>query len=62
MIREAFRLSAGDLDGLGATYDWVFNARRALLDVKTGDVLEEVRGLIGRLRLGERKAPEKADH
>jgi ribonuclease P protein component len=61
LIREAFRLSADDLKGLGATYDWVFNARRALLDVKTGAVVEELRGLIGRMRLGDGKAPEKAD-
>ena len=61
LIREAFRLSGGELDGLGTTYDWVFNARRGLLEVKAGVVLEELRVLIDRLRLGEGKASEKAD-
>lgn len=62
LIREAFRLSAGELAGLGNTYDWVFNARRGLLEVKTSTVLEEVRVLIDRLRLGERNVADKAGH
>lgn len=60
LIREAFRLSAGELNALGRSYDWVFNARRTLLDVKTGAVVEELRGLIDRLGRGEANASEKA--
>jgi ribonuclease P protein component len=60
LIREAFRLSAGELGALGGSYDWVFNARRALLEVKAGAVVEELRVLIDRLRRGEGNASEKA--
>lgn len=56
LIREAFRLSAAELKTLGINYDWVFNARRSLLDVKVHAVLEELRALIERLRLGEKNS------
>lgn len=61
LIREAFRLSAAELDALGAKYDWVFNARRGLLDVKTGAVIAELQVLIDRLRRGERDSSKKAE-
>lgn len=60
LIREAFRLSVSELETLGARYDWVFNARRSLLEVKVDAVIEEFRVLINRLRLGEAVAAEKA--
>jgi len=63
LIREAFRLSAGDLDALGARYDWVFNARRGLLEVKADAVIAELRVLVDRLRLGEQdSSTKKAEH
>jgi ribonuclease P protein component len=61
LIREAFRLSATDLDGLSASYDWVFNARRSLLEVKAGAVVGELRVLIDRLRRGEQDSFKKAE-
>jgi ribonuclease P protein component len=60
LVREAFRLSAAELNTLGARYDWVFNTRRSLVEGKAADVVEELRGVIGRLRRGEVHAPEKA--
>lgn len=61
LIREAFRLSAAELSGLRARYDWVCNARRSLLEVKAGAVIEEFRLLIERLRRGEQSSAGKAE-
>lgn len=61
LIREAFRLSNGKLETLGGTYDWVFNARRSLLEVKAGAVIEELQVLIDRLRLGEQDSAKRAE-
>ena len=61
LIREAFRLSQDELNTLAARYDWVFNARRSLLEVKAGAVVEELRVLINRLRLRETGSPEKSE-
>lgn len=62
LIREAFRLSAAELDKLGSKFDWVFNARRGLLEVKTEAVVAELRVLFDRLRLGEQDSTKKAEH
>lgn len=62
LIREAFRLSAGELGTLGGKYDWVFNARRSLLEVKAGAVIEELQVLIDRLRLGEQDSAKRVEH
>lgn len=62
LIREAFRLSAVDLNTLGTKFDWVFNARRGLLEVKTESVIAELQALVDRLRLGEQGSPKKAEH
>lgn len=61
LIREAFRLSTPELSGLGAQYDWVFNARRSLLGVKAAAVVEDLQLLINRLRLGEKGSAGKAE-
>ncbi len=41
LLRETFRLSSGVLEALDTKYDWVLNARRALLDVKLESSLED---------------------
>ena len=46
LLREAFRLCQEALDGLSIRYDWVLNARRALLNVKSGAALEELQKII----------------
>ena len=61
LLREAFRLSAAELDTLGTKFDWVFNARRGLLNVKVAAVVAELRVLVDRLRLGEQESAKKAE-
>ncbi len=50
LLREAFRLSAGELGNLARKYDWALNARNAILDVKIGTVLLEFREIVTRVR------------
>jgi ribonuclease P protein component len=54
LLREAFRLSSAELDGLALKYDWVLNARRAILIVKMAAPLEEFRRIIARAANDER--------
>ena len=48
LLRETFRLSAAVLDQMQVKYDWVLNARRSLLQVKTAAPLEEFQQIIAR--------------
>jgi ribonuclease P protein component len=56
LLREAFRLSAAELDGLERKYDWVLNARRSLLSVKLAAPLEEFQRIIRRAADDENRA------
>ncbi len=59
LLREAFRLSSRELDGLKLKYDWVLNARRSLLSVKVAAPLEEFHRIIQRAASDEsRNQPE----
>lgn len=49
LLRESFRLSRLELDGIDVKYDWVLNARRSLLRVKLDKPLEEFRQIITQL-------------
>jgi ribonuclease P protein component len=49
LLREAFRLSAVELDALKTKYDWVFNARRRIVEVKLNAVMEELRRVIAQV-------------
>jgi ribonuclease P protein component len=67
LLREAFRLSKKELSGLGKSYDWVFNARRRLLEVKLDAPLQDLRRIIEEVRknetrhvTGETKESDKA--
>ena len=55
LLREAFRLSKGELDELSIKFDWVLNARRNLLKVKLEKPLEEFRQIIERVKIYEAK-------
>lgn len=55
LLREAFRLSKSELDGLNVKFDWVLNARRHLLKVKLEKPLEEFRQIIERVKIYESK-------
>lgn len=49
LLREAFRLSSVELNALKTKYDWVFNARRRIVEVKLNAVAEELRRIIFQL-------------
>jgi ribonuclease P protein component len=48
LLRETFRLSNTELDGLKLKYDWVLNAKRSLLREKVTAPLEEFQRIIAR--------------
>jgi ribonuclease P protein component len=48
LLRETFRLSIDALDGMQGKYDWVFNAKRALLQVKLAAPLAEFQQIVAR--------------
>lgn len=54
LLREAFRLSGAELDGLALKYDWVLNARRSILTVKLESPLREFQRIIARAADDER--------
>ncbi len=56
LLRETFRLSANSLETLPTKYDWVFNARRALLRAKLEAPLKDFDGIIARVASAERVA------
>ncbi len=67
LLREAFRLSKAELGALGQSYDWVFNARRRLLEVKLEAPLADLQRIIAEVRkselgaiTGETKESDKA--
>jgi len=62
LLREAFRLSRAELDGLETKYDWVLNARRSLLNTKLEAPLAEFRQLIGKVKSIEVKIIEGEDN
>ena len=61
LLREAFRLSQVALEGLDIRYDWVLNARRSLLKVKSGAALEEFQKIIARVSSDEQNDLLKKD-
>jgi ribonuclease P protein component len=48
LLREAFRLSSEALGNMQGKYDWVLNARRALLHTKLDAPLAEFRQIVAR--------------
>ncbi len=50
LLREAFRLSKAKLSELDIKFDWVLNARRALLSVKLDKPLAEFRQIIEKIK------------
>jgi ribonuclease P protein component len=53
LLREAFRLSKIELDGLFGKYDWVLNCKRNLLEVKLEKPLDDFRQLIETVKNNE---------
>lgn len=61
LLREAFRLTNGELEGLKNRYDWVFNARRSILEVKAEAVIADLRRVITQVERGEQVSPCETD-
>jgi ribonuclease P protein component len=53
LLREAFRLTKPRLNRLNKTYDWVLNARRALLSLESRRPSEEFEQMISRVESEE---------
>ena len=58
LLREAFRLTACESDGLGRRYDWVFNARRLIIQEKVGAVIADLQRIIAQVKSKEEAACE----
>ncbi len=59
LLREMFRLSELKLESLQKNYDWVFNARRSLLQAKVAAPLAEFDHLLARLKSEEQAGVAK---
>ena len=57
LLRESFRLNGGELDALKNRYDWVFNARRSILEVKAEAVIADLRRIITQVERSEQVSP-----
>ena len=57
LLRESFRLSRPELEGIAARYDWVLNARRSLLHVKLEKPLKEFRAIVEQISRNANFAP-----
>jgi ribonuclease P protein component len=57
LLREAFRLTGGELGVLNKRYDWVFNARRSLLEVKAEAVIADLKRIITQVERSEQVSP-----
>ena len=49
LLRESFRLSKAELDGLATKYDWVLNARRRILRSNLEEPLAEFQQILERV-------------
>jgi ribonuclease P protein component len=57
LLREAFRLAGSELAGLRNRYDWVFNARRLIIDEKAEAVAADLRRIIVQVGRSEQSSP-----
>ena len=62
LVRETFRHSEAAMEGTKLKYDWVINARRALLAVKVEAPLEELQRILARVRSDERDCSSQASN
>lgn len=61
LLREAFRLTGGEMAGLRNRYDWVFNARRLIIEVKADAVVADLRRIITQVGRSEQPTPCETD-
>jgi ribonuclease P protein component len=57
LLREAFRLTGSELAGLENSYDWVFNARRLIIEAKAEAVAADLRRIIAQVGRNEQTSP-----
>ncbi len=57
LLREAFRLTGSELAGLRNRYDWVFNARRLIIEAKAEAVAADLRRIIAQVGRSEQTSP-----
>ena len=57
LLREAFRLTGSELASLRNSYDWVFNARRLIIEAKAEAVAADLRRLIVHVGRSEQTSP-----
>jgi ribonuclease P protein component len=56
LLREAFRLTAVELEDLNRRYDWVFNARRSIVQEKANAVIADLKRIIAQVRRSEQES------
>lgn len=57
LLREAFRLTGNELGALRNRYDWVFNARRLIIEAKAEAVSADLRRIIAQVGRSEQTSP-----
>jgi ribonuclease P protein component len=57
LLREAFCLTGKELGSLRNRYDWVFNARRLIIEVKADAVAADLRRIIAQVGRSEQRSP-----
>lgn len=57
LLREAFRLTGSELGALNNRYDWVFNARRRIIEEKADSVVADLRRIIAQVERSEQSSP-----
>lgn len=56
LLREAFRLTGSELKDLNCRYDWVFNARRLIVQEKVDAVIADLKLIIARVKRSEQES------
>jgi ribonuclease P protein component len=56
LLREAFRLMGRELNELNHNYDWVFNARRSIIQEKADAVSADLRRIIAKVKHSEQQS------
>jgi ribonuclease P protein component len=57
LLREAFRSTGRELADLRNSYDWVFNARRLIIEEKADAVVADLRRIIAQVGRSEQPSP-----
>lgn len=57
LLREAFRLNGTEMASLRNRYDWVFNARRLIIEETAVEVAAELRRIIAQVGQSELMSP-----